>query len=139
MKHAILLLVLLLLAAPAMAADYTVTLNAAQETTTTRARQEANNAACALVGAGVGCSQAQANAAVASALNEIPPRVLPAVNIMGNNTPFVNLIVKTELKRMKAVHKAADSTTFDAKKATATQGQKDAACAAFALPAGCLD
>lgn len=139
MKHAVLLLVLLLLAVPAIAADYTVTLTAAQETTTTRARQEANNAACALVGAGVGCSQAQANAAVASALNEIPPRVLPAVNIKGNNSAFVNSMVNAELKRMKAVHKAADSMTFDAKKATATQAQKDAACAAFTLPAGCLD
>lgn len=75
----------------------------------------------------------------AAAAAETPPRVLQPVNIMANNTVFVNTMVNADIKRMKAVHKVADSMTFDAKKATATQAQRDAACAAFTLPAGCLD
>lgn len=131
-------LALLLLAAPAFAADYTVTLNATQEATVTRARTESNAAACALVGLPANCTQAQANAAVAAAAAEVPPRTLPSVNVINTNSGYVNTMVNADLKRMKGAHKAADKNSFNAARDTATQAQKDAACVAFGLAAGCL-
>lgn len=134
----LLAIALLLLAVPAFAADYTVTLNAGQETTITRARTESNTAACALVGLPASCTQAQANAAVVAAAAEVPPRVLPSVNIFNGNNSYVNSLVNADLARMKAVHKAADKNSFDSARDTATQAQKDAACVALGLVAGCL-
>lgn len=139
MKKLLVVLALLLLAAvPALAADYTVTLNAGQETTTTRARTESNTAACALVGLPASCTQAQADAAVAAAAAEVPPRTLPSVNVMSNNSKYVNSLVNAELARIKTVQKAADKNSFDKARDTATQAQKDAACVALGLTAGCL-
>lgn len=131
-------LAILLLAAPAFAADYTVTLNATQETTVTRARTESNAAACALVGLPASCTQAQANAAVVAAAAETPPRILPSVNVINTNSGYVNTMVNADLKRIKDAHKAADRNSFDKAKATASQAQLDAACVALGLAAGCL-
>ena len=134
----LLVLTLFLLAVPAFAADYTVTLTAAQETVTTRARTESNAAACALVGLPASCTQAQANAAVTAAAAETPPRTLPSVNVINSNSGYVNSLVNAELKRMKDVQKTADENSFDKARKTATQAQKDAACVALGLTAGCL-
>lgn len=137
MKRLIALLALLL-AAPVWAADYTVTLTTAQETVATRARTESNTAACALVGLPASCTQAQATAAVTAAAAEVPPRTLPTVNVINSTSGYVNTLVNAELKRIKEIQKSADKSSFDKAKDSATTAQKDAACVAIGLAAGCL-
>lgn len=134
----LLVLALLVLAAPAWAATYTVTTNAAQETRITRARTESNTAACALDGLPANCTQAQADAAVAAAAAQTPPKTLPSVTVYATNTAYFMSVISAEFNRIKAAQGTADKAAFEVAKNAATSAQKDAACAAFGLPAGCL-
>lgn len=138
MKRIATLALFLLLAAPAWAASYTLTTTVAQETRITRGRTASNAAACAIVGLPASCTQAQADAAVAAAAAEAPPRVLPTVVVHATNSPYLLSILAAEFVRIKAAQDAADRVSFDAAKAAATAAQKDAACVALGLAAGCL-
>lgn len=131
-------LALLLLAAPAWAASYTLNTNAAQETRITRARTASNAAACSLVALPASCTQAQADAAVAAAAALVPPRTLPSVAVYATNGPYLLSILAAEFVRIKSTQDAVDRVSFDAAKDAATAAQKDAACVALGLAAGCL-
>ena len=112
---------------PAEAASYTLNTTAAQETVVTRARTEDNARACASVGLPTGCTQAQADA-------QSPGRV----TIYANNGAWLLDILKAAVTEKLSSQQTADLATWEKTRATATQAQKDAACAALGLAAGCL-
>jgi hypothetical protein len=119
-------------------ASYTFTTSTAQETIITRARTESNNAATDAIGAPRGSTQAQVDAFIAAAAAEVPPRIIPATTVFGDNKAYITSVLVEEFKRIKALQSRADKITYETALATATQAQKDQVAAVFGLPAGTL-
>lgn len=117
----------LFLAAPALATDYTVTTTANQDAILDRARLRSNQQICTILRLPSSCTRAQALAVDAT------------IGADYANTISVFLLkrVKDVLTAEKAANDSDDKVTFEQAYAAANQTQKDAACAAVGLGAGC--
>lgn len=148
-----LLLLLTLLALPAFAGTYSITTSASQDAKLDKARVRANRATCQYYSLPGSCTQTQAREQFCKRANFGGQPVEG-----GGTTPLVsNCDGATQVDVYTTVQKfldgeivrlvrdeygpkndAENKAAFDTAKAAATQAQKDQACAALGLPAGCL-
>ena len=129
MKKFAIVLALLSLALSASAVDYTITLSAGEEAVLNKVRLHLNRQTCDRLSLAPGCSQAEATAVDASAV------------IYGTSAAQVSaLIKKLAVDAVQALKAQRDSSAEADLWNTIRNGtptQKDAACAAVGLPAGC--
>jgi len=118
-------------------ATYTWDSTTDQDAILDRSRVSSNNAACDAIGIARGSTQAQCDAWIAAANAEDPPRLVGVtVNIIGNLQGYVRDVIRGEVKRIKALHKAENRAAFDAAVAAATPAQRDQIAALLGLGAG---
>jgi hypothetical protein len=121
-------------------ATYTWDSDEDQEVIITRARTESNNAATDSIGAPNGLTQAQADAFIAAAQAEDPPRLVGVtVNIFNTNQNWVRTAIRQELRRTKQVQKDVDKRSYDTAVANATRNQKDQIAVLLGLAANTLE
>lgn len=117
------------LALSATAADYTVTLSAGEEAVLNKVRLHLNRQTCDRLVLSATCTQAEAEAKDASAV------------IYGVSAAQVSALIKKlavdAVQTLKAQRDASAEADLWNTIRNGSQAQKDAACAAVGLPAGC--
>ena len=135
----------LTLALPASAGSYTITTTAGQDAKLTRALARANKQVCQSVGLAAGCTRAQARDAWCQQLTgKAAPCTVGARSSAGIDIyPDVQSFLAGEIVRLIRDQWGPQSDAdlqrsyLDAA-AKGTQAQRDAACVAVGLAAGCL-
>lgn len=135
----------LTLALPASAGSYTITTTAGQDAKLTRALARANKQVCQSVGLAAGCTRAQARDAWCQQLagRAAPCTVATRSSADIDIYPDVQSFLSGEVARLVREQWGPQGDTglqrayLDAA-AKGTQAQKDAACVAVGLAAGCL-
>jgi accessory colonization factor AcfC len=129
MKKFAFVLVLIGLALSASAADYTITLSAGEETVLNKVRLHLNRQTCDRLRLAPGCTQEEAEAVDASAV------------IYGTSAAQVSALIKKlavdAVQTIKAQRDASAESDLMLLIHNGSPAQKDAACAAVGLPAGC--
>lgn len=137
-----LLLALTLLALPAMAGTLTTTTTAPQDAKLTKAMARQNKITCAQYGLPASCTQPQARKAYCekNGFGGISTCVgATSVDIYADvQSYWQRETVRLVLDKLAADLDADDKAAFEAAKKAATKAQRDAACAALGLAAGCL-
>jgi hypothetical protein len=135
----------LTLALPASAGSYTITTTAGQDVRLTRALARANKQTCISAGISAGCTRAQARDAWCQKVSGKPApctagsRSSADIDIYPDVQSFLSGEVVRLVREQWGPQGDADlqRSYLDAA-AKGTQAQKDAACVALGLPAGCL-
>lgn len=129
MKKLVIVLALLGLATSASAADYTITLTAGEETVLNKVRLHLNRQTCDRLVLSPTCTQAEAEA------------VDPTAVIYGTSPAQVSALIKKlavdAVQTLKAQRDASAEADLWNTIRNGSPAQKDAACAAVGLPAGC--
>lgn len=137
-----LLLALTLLALPAMAGSLTTATTAAQDARLTRGVARQNRLTCAQYGLPASCTQTQARKAYCeqNGFGGIATCAgATSVDIYADvQSYWQRETVRLALDKLAADLDAEDKAAFEAARAAATKAQKDAACTALGLAAGCL-
>lgn len=140
MKRLILALALLT-ALPALAGSYTVTTNAKQDTRLERWRVRLNRTTCQYYSLPGSCTQTQARKAfcVRAGFGEITScDGANQVVVYADIQTMLNDQISTLFDGWKAQLASDDAAALAAAQAAASQAQKDQACAALGLAAGCM-
>ena len=135
----------LTLALPASAGSYTITTTTGQDGKLTRALARANRQVCLSVGLAAGCTRAQARDAWCQKVSGKPapctagPRSSADIDIYSDVQAFLGGEVVRLIRDQWGPQgdQDAKSALLDAA-ARGTQAQRDAACVAVGLAAGCL-
>ena len=150
----LLILLVLVTSFPAFAGSYTITTTAGQDNTLARAVTRANKATCNLYAQGNTCTQAQARkefcrrAGFGGVYDPVTKTTSPLVaacagssqvNVWADPATFLQDFTVTQIKDTFGKNNAADDqAAFTAALEAAAQAQKDAACVALGLTAGCI-
>lgn len=136
----LLLALVLLTALPALAGTYTVTLNTGRGARAERQRKRVNKVACLAQGLLADCTQPQARDAFCqkTAKTNAPCADSTSIVIHATVDEWLSQVARDAIDSYAATQDADDKTAFEAARAAASQAQKDAACTALVLPAGCL-
>ena len=129
MKRLAIAFALVGLALSATAADYTVTLSAGEEAVLNKVRLHLNRQTCDRLVLGANCTQAEASAVDVGAV------------IYGTSAAQVSALIKKlavdAVQTIKAQRDSSAEADLWNTIRNGSQAQKDAACAAVGLPAGC--
>lgn len=138
----LLILLCLLMPLPALSGTLTTTTTAAQDTKLTKARARQNRITCAQYGLPASCTQPQARKAYCerNGFGGISTCAgSTSVDIYSDvQTFWQRESVRLVIDSLTATLDAEDKAAFAAAQEAATKAQKDAACAALGLAAGCL-
>jgi hypothetical protein len=126
MKKLILAFALLLITSPALAGSYTIPTSAGQDIVLAKALAQYNAETCVSAGLPVGCTQALLQASD------------PSKTLIGSITGFIGYLAIQGMRDLKSRADASQQAAFAAAQAAATQAQKDQACVAVGLAAGCV-
>ena len=138
-------LILLLLASPAFGATWSVTLSASQDARFDRQRAKANKATCNAYGLPDSCTQTQARNAFCAQPGSSGPHPC-TVNGVASSTVVVysdagdyldRFVAGEYLRMLKAQHDREDQEAFENAWWGTSQANRNAACVAIGLPAGC--
>lgn len=148
MKKFAIVLALLLLAAPALAVTGTITWTDGQNTRFDRDRVKLNTVVCVAQGLAAGCTQNQARAAFCARPGSSSPTAPCVVGgqasgdvvIYADVAEYLDKYVITSFffPNLRQSQQREDKDAYNAWLATASQAQKDAACLAAGLAAGCM-
>jgi hypothetical protein len=122
----ILVVLALLLAAPAFAGSYTIPTSAGQDLVLAKALAQYNAETCVSAGLPVGCTQALLQASD------------PTKTLIGGLAGFIAYLMNQGMQAFKARSDASQQAALAAAQGAATQAQKDSACIAIGLAAGCI-
>lgn len=139
------LLVLLLLASPALAGVWQINTSTVQDTRLNRQRTKANKVVCNGLSLPDACTQVQARNAFCAQPGSSGPAPC-TVNGVASSTIVVysdageyldKYVVGAYLQALKATHDREDQEAFENAWWGTSQANRDAACVAIGLPAGC--
>lgn len=132
---------LLLIALPAVGGSYTITTTANQDNVLTRAVARANRETCKFYGQPAGCTQAQARKEFCRRAGFGSVAACDGSGQVNVYADVASYLQDQTIDMVKSTQQAKnahdDAAAFAAALAAANQAQKDAACVALGLAAGC--